>query len=158
MTYFIQPYHSVDLGGCLHWVRDIERLHCLRGHKLPPVLPYSVNLGLYNSWRQREAMKEKICWNIHRERGKLGKVEPGSDFRHQKFNYSFWYRVFLIRATAGEGASPSSHWGRGGGVPQKGCQCGHVYFESPTDMVYSSAWQWVAGCDSWKSSYCSCFT
>lgn len=43
--------------------------------------------------------ENKVCSNRPREKKNVGKVEPGSDFREQKFNYALCHCVFLIRAT-----------------------------------------------------------
>lgn len=145
MTYFIQPYHSGNLGGCLGWLTEIDKLRCLRGHKLPPVLPYSVSSGLYNPWRQRAMMKGKreikVCSSSPKEKENLGKVEPGSDFREQKFNYSFCHCVFLIRATVGAGAFPSSHRGKGRSAPGTGRQSGLTLIQSPIQSGVASQHQ-----------------
>lgn len=70
MTYFSLSYRSVDLRGCLYWVREIDRLVCLGGHKLPPVLPHNVKSGLHIPLRQtswRELMR-----GLNRRRGRDG--------------------------------------------------------------------------------------
>lgn len=147
MTYFIQDYHSGNLGGCLGWIRETDKLRCLRGHKLPTVLPYSVGSGLFNPWRQREMMKRKrdikVCSNSPKEKENLVKVEPGSGFREQEFNCSFCHCVFLIRATVGAGAFPSSHREKDRSAPGTGHQSGLTLIQSPIQSGKASLHHWL---------------